>query len=119
MKEHKISGSAKNGHHHWMIQRITAVILSFSVLWVLCLAAKMSSKSMIEIVEILKCPCNIVALMIFTLTGLYHGALGMQVVIEDYVSYKCFRISLIILVKIFTFVTIVACLAALTYLMVL
>lgn len=111
--------SAKNGHHHWIMQRITAVILAFSVFWVLCISAGASSKSMIEIVEMLKCPCNIVPLMIFVIAGFYHGALGMQVIFEDYISCKYGRIIMTIFVKLFTFVTIIASLSALTYLMVL
>ena len=115
----KGDGSSKSGSHHFLMQRLTAVILAFSVLWVFCLGCSLPGKAMSEVVEILKCPCNIIALMIFSITGFYHGALGMQVIIEDYVSCICGRYFLIITVKIFSFVTIVASLAALTYLMVL
>lgn len=112
-------GSAKSGSHHWLMQRITAIILSFAVAWIFCLGYKFTNMPMSEIVIELQKPCNIVALMIFSIAGFYHGALGMQVVIEDYVSSICVRNFLIIMVKLFSFVTIVASLAALIYLMVL
>lgn len=112
-------GSAKSGSHHWLMQRITAVILSFSVLWVFCLSMKFADAPMSQIVIELQKPCNIIALIIFSLAGFYHGALGMQVVIEDYVSSICIRNFLIILVKLFSFVTIIASIASLIYLMVL
>lgn len=112
-------GSAKSGSHHWLMQRITAIILSFSVFWVFCLGIKFADAPMSMIVIELQRPVNIVALMIFSIAGFYHGALGMQVVIEDYVSSICIRNALIILVKIFSFVTIIANLSALIYLMVL
>lgn len=112
-------GSAKSGSHHWLMQRITAIILSFAVLWVFCLGTKFAGSTMSDIMIELQKPCNVIALMIFSITGFYHGALGMQVVIEDYVSCICVRNTLIILVKLFSFVTIIASLASLIYLMVL
>lgn len=112
-------GSAHSGSHHWLMQRLTAIILSFSVFWVFYLGYKFINMAMGEIVIELQKPHNIIALMIFTITGFYHGALGMQVIIEDYVSSICIRNGLIICVKLFSFVTIIASLAALIYLMVL
>lgn len=112
-------GSAKSGSHHWLMQRLTAIVLAFSVLWVFYLGVKFADLSMGEIVIELQKPCNVIALMAFSVAGFYHGALGMQVVIEDYVSCICARNTMIILVKLFSFVTIIACLASLIYLMVL
>lgn len=111
--------SSKSGSHHWIMQRITAVILVFSIFWLFKIASNLAGASMNQVVIELQKPCNIIALMIFALVGFYHGALGMQVIIEDYVSCLCLRNILIMMVKIFSFITIVASLDALVYLMVL
>ena len=115
----KNMGSAKSGSHHWLMQRLTAIILAFGVIWVFCLGCNLSDSSMSEVVTQMQKPCNIIGLMIFSIAGFYHGALGMQVIIEDYIPNICIRNSLIIMAKLFSFITIVASLAALTYLMVL
>lgn len=75
--------------------------------------------SMGEVVIIMQQPENIVPLIIFSIIGFYHGALGMQVVIEDYVPNLCTRYALILSIKIFTVVTIISLVLALIYLMVL
>ena len=115
----KNTGSAKTGMHHWLMQRVTAIILIISGVWVLHFGAAVTGHSMGEIVTILQKPENIVPLIIFSIIGFYHGALGMQVVIEDYVPNLRSRYSLILLIKIFTFITIVSNFCALIYLMVL
>jgi len=112
-------GSAKSGSHHWLAQRLTALILIASVFWIFYLGNGLSGASMGEIAIEIQKPFNLIALMVFILCGFYHGSLGMQVIIEDYVSCIIGRNILIILVRIFSFVTIISSLAALTYLMVL
>ncbi len=119
IKKNKIQKSAKTGMHHWLMQRVTAIILTISGAWIFYFGHSISGHSMGEIVTILQKPENIVPLIIFSVIGFYHGALGMQVVIEDYVPNLCTRYSLILLVKIFSFLTIVSSCSALIYLMVL
>jgi len=112
-------GSAKSGMHHWLMQRFTALILVASGLWIFYFAAALSSHSMAEIVIILQKPENIIPLIIFSIIGFYHAALGMQVVIEDYVPNLCVRNSMILSIKIFSLITVISGAAALIYLMVL
>jgi succinate dehydrogenase / fumarate reductase membrane anchor subunit len=118
-KKLKIQSSAKTGMHHWLMQRVTALILTISGIWVLYFGNAVSGHSMGEIVSILQKPENIVPLIIFSIIGFYHGALGIQVVIEDYIPNLCTRYALILLIKIFTLITIICSCAALIYLMVL
>lgn len=119
MKQTKIQTSSKTGMHHWLMQRVTAIILTISGVWVLFFGNALAGRSMEEIVTILQRPENIVPLLIFSIVGFYHGALGMQVVIEDYIPNLCTRYALILLIKIFTVITIICSCAALIYLMVL
>lgn len=113
----KGNGSAKSGMHHWLMQRFTAIIIALSVIWIFYFAHSISGKSSAEIAFILHKPYNIISLMILIITSFYHAALGMQVVIEDYVTNLCIRYSLIFAIKIFSYVTMFSAVAALVYLM--
>lgn len=115
----KGSGSAKSGMHHWLMQRVTAGILILCVIWICLFAHAISGKSPADIVIILQKPSNAIPLMILIITSFYHAALGMQVVIEDYVPNLCIRYGLIFATKLFSYVTIIAALTAIVYLMVL
>lgn len=115
----KAMGSAKSGMHHWLMQRITGLVLIFCVIWIFYFASSISGKSPAEIVSILQKPYNAITVTILLLTSFYHAALGMQVVIEDYIPNLCLRNGLILLIKIFSFITCISGAAAMIYLMVL
>lgn len=112
-------GSAKSGMHHWLMQRFMAVVIALCVIWIFLFAYSISGKSPSDIVLTLQKPQNTIPLMILIISSFYHAALGMQVVIEDYVSNLCIRYGLIFGIKLFAYVTIIASLAAVIYLMVL
>ena len=115
----KGSGSARSGMHHWLMQRVTSVIIALCVIWIFYFAHSISGKSPADIVVTLQKPQNAIILMILIITSFYHAALGMQVVIEDYVPNLCTRYGLIFGIKLFSYVTILSSLAAVVYLMVL
>lgn len=121
------SGSVRAGAHHWWYQRFTAVILVLVSWWVMSFfrqliaigngAGQDMMTRMSEVVFVLQNPYNILILIIFACSSLYHGMLGMQVVIEDYVNCYWKRIICLILLKIFTIVTIVALFLSIVYVM--
>jgi len=79
-------GSAKSGTSHWWMQRVTAVALiplSFRLITFLdlCLNAPYQ-----ETVDWLSSSFNAVCIMSWIMAVFYHSALGLQVVIEDYVA---------------------------------
>jgi succinate dehydrogenase / fumarate reductase membrane anchor subunit len=99
-------GSAAHGSHHWLMQRFSALLLIPLVAWIAYFTASIAGLSKDEILKVISLPYNLVAINLLLATGIYHGALGMQIVIEDYISNLCLRNSLIIVMKIFSFVTI-------------
>jgi succinate dehydrogenase / fumarate reductase membrane anchor subunit len=115
----KGNGSARSGMHHWLMQRFTAIIIALCVIWIFYFAHSISGKSSAEIAFILHKPYNIISLMILIIASFYHAALGMQVVVEDYVPNLCMRYSLILVIKLFSYVTMFSAVTALVYLMVL
>jgi succinate dehydrogenase / fumarate reductase membrane anchor subunit len=112
-------GSAGSGSEHWWRQRLTAIIMVLSVFWLVYFFIDLSSQEIDSVILIIKKPYNIVMLALFTLVAFYHSALGMQVVIEDYVTCRLSRLALLLLVQIFSLLTMVAFLVALLYVMIL
>lgn len=92
-------GSAKEGTHHWWAQRLTAIALVPLSLWLIYSLACIGSMDFNAAVEWLQSPLVSVLLILFVFTLFYHAQLGMQVVIEDYVSCEVLRISSIIVLK--------------------
>ncbi|MCD6035713.1 MAG: sdhD [Rickettsiales bacterium] len=92
-------GSAKHGTGHWWAQRVTSVALIPLSLWfvyfVICVAATGGDKFLLS----LSSPFSALMMILFLGTSLYHGALGMQVVIEDYVHNEKAKIFLLLLVQ--------------------
>ena len=81
-------GSAKEGVSHWWAQRVTAVALLPLGLWfVFSIAVLIGSNNSdyLGVVDWIAAPVNAVLLILFIATAAYHSALGVQVVIEDYV----------------------------------
>ena len=91
---------------HRLSQRISALVIALCIVWIFYFTHNISEKSASDIVLILQKPVNVIFLMILTISSLYHAKLGIQVVIEDYISNICIRNALIILLKIFVAVTI-------------
>jgi|APSaa5957512535_1039671.scaffolds.fasta_scaffold192101_2 succinate dehydrogenase / fumarate reductase, membrane anchor subunit len=110
-------GSAASGSRHWWHQRFTAIILVISTIWLFVFSWELSGLERGGVIEVIKNPYNVIMLSIFTLTGFYHAALGMQVVIEDYVTCRAYRLVMLLIVQIFSIVTAIAFLVAVLYVM--
>jgi len=108
-------GSAKSGSHHWLYQRITAIILVICSIWLVFFIKCASSQNLPDLTLMLTKPYNIVPLGILVVTSFYHAMLGMRVVIEDYISCIKLRSVLIIILQIFCIITISAFIVALFY----
>jgi succinate dehydrogenase / fumarate reductase membrane anchor subunit len=105
-------GSAGSGSKHWWHQRFTAIIMVLSIFWVFSFSWQLSGLELSGVIEAIKQPCNIIMLSLFTLIGFYHAALGMQVVIEDYIPCRAIRLTMLLSLQIFSIVTVIAFLLA-------
>lgn len=85
-------GSAKNGTRHWWLQRVTAVALIPLSFWLISLLNMSMNAPFAETVAWLASPLNTVCVVFWVLAVFYHAALGVQVVIEDYVSTEWLKI---------------------------
>lgn len=89
-------GSAKEGLHHWMVQRFTGIALVPLSLWFMWSMTCLNGAEYAEVVAWLQRPANAVSMALFVGVALYHSALGVQVVMEDYIHHEGFRIIKII-----------------------
>jgi succinate dehydrogenase / fumarate reductase membrane anchor subunit len=90
-------GSAKDGVSHWWSQRVSAVALIFLALWFLWVLITTADFSYEGVTIWIAKPVNSVLLILFLLTAIYHSKLGVQVVVEDYVSHPGAKIVTMLL----------------------
>jgi succinate dehydrogenase / fumarate reductase membrane anchor subunit len=92
-------GSAKEGVGHWWNQRLTAIALVPLTLWFGFSVALLGTADYYTVVDWIANPVNAVLLTLLLAVGFWHGALGIQVVIEDYVASEWKKITLLLLVQ--------------------
>jgi succinate dehydrogenase / fumarate reductase, membrane anchor subunit len=92
-------GSAKEGVGHWWYQRLTAIALAPLSIFFVWLVLHLLNADYSEIRATIGQPVIAVLLMSFMLCLFYHGALGLQVIIEDYIHHRTTEITLLVLVK--------------------
>lgn len=92
-------GSAKEGVGHWWNQRLTAIALVPLTLWFGFSVALLGTADYYTVVDWIAHPVNAVLLTLLLAVGFWHGALGIQVVIEDYVASEWKKITLLLLVQ--------------------
>ncbi|CAG1020370.1 succinate dehydrogenase / fumarate reductase, membrane anchor subunit [Patescibacteria group bacterium] len=85
-------GSAQSGTHHWWMQRVTAVALVPLSFFAINFLDLMLHASYQQTVVWLATPLHSTVMIAWLLCVFYHSALGMQIVIEDYVSHDGVKI---------------------------
>ncbi|MFK8040312.1 MAG: succinate dehydrogenase, hydrophobic membrane anchor protein [Rickettsiaceae bacterium] len=115
----KIKGSRKNhsGVVHWLHQRFSAICIALMTFWLICFIKSIAYKDALNFISIVQKPWNLIALTFTVVIGLYHGIIGMRVILEDYISCICIRNAIVTLLYIFYLVTIIAFIFALFYMM--
>lgn len=81
-------GSAKDGTHHFIVQRVTAIALVPLTIWVVFVALALVHSDYAQARAMLHHPFAAVWLIALLVAGLWHAQLGLQVVIEDYVHVR-------------------------------
>lgn len=92
-------GSAKDGVHHFWVQRVSALALIPLSLWFVFSVARLAGGDYYMVHHWVSAPSVAVTLVLFLVAALYHSMLGVQVVIEDYVSSEGLKIASLLLVK--------------------
>ena len=85
--------------NHWKFQRYSAIINLILAIWLAVSVLCIQDYSFQETINWIKSPINAFFLSIFFISSFMHMSLGMQVVLEDYVSNKLLRNRLIVIIK--------------------
>jgi succinate dehydrogenase / fumarate reductase membrane anchor subunit len=97
-------GSAKEGVDHWWWQRLSSIALVPLVLWFVAAVIGLAGADFDAVADWLANPLPAVLLVLLLVATFYHGALGLQVVIEDYVENETLKFALLIVMKLAAFI---------------
>ena len=79
-------GAAGEGVGHWWTQRVTSVALVLLGLWFVFSLIGLPDRNYDTVTTWIHDPFNAVMLSLLVGTAIYHSLLGVQVVVEDYVT---------------------------------
>ncbi len=96
-------GTAKDGTHHWWLQRVTSIALVPLVLWFVISLLGVSRADYEGVQHWLGNPIN-AGLMVALLAAMfYHANLGMQVIYEDYVRPEGAKVIAVLITQLALF----------------
>ncbi len=96
LKNVKGLGAAKSGTGHFINQRVSAMALIPLVFLFMCVLLEMlTASSYADIAAKLSNPFWLTVLIAFIVVGSYHAALGLQVIIEDYIHHEIGKMLLL------------------------
>ena len=81
-------GTAKGAAEHWWLQRVTAVALLPLGLWFAYALLTLRGFDYSSVTAWVQQPVTSILLILLVVAVGYHSALGVQVVVEDYVAGK-------------------------------
>ena len=87
------------GFGHWRWQRISAVATLGLMLYFTYLVASMGPLDYSAAMAFVAAPQHAVALAILVIAGLFHAALGVQMIIEDYIPLASGRLVLVTIAR--------------------
>lgn len=97
-------GSAGEGVGHWWTQRVTSVALVLLGLWFVFALIALPDRGYDTVTAWIHEPLNAVLLSLLIGTAVHHSLLGVQVVVEDYVSNHGARIVTMLALQFIHFV---------------
>jgi len=90
-------GSAKEGVHHWWVQRLTSVALVPLSIWFLVSLLALPTLDFDTLIAWLHQGWTAVLLALFVLISTWHSKLGLQVIVEDYVHGGLKTLTLVLI----------------------
>ena len=92
-------GSAREGVGHWWMQRVTALALIPLTLWFTASLIARKRDDYGEFILWLHHPFNCVVMVLLLVALFYHMALGLQVVVEDYVHNDRIKLPAVVVIN--------------------
>ena len=101
-------GASGDASHHFWVQRISALALIPLVIWISFGIASLPEADYATVVSWLQSPINGIITLVFVVVSFYHAQLGLQVIIEDYVSSHSVRLFGVLSIKFLSYFLIAA-----------
>ncbi len=92
-------GSAKEGAEHWWRQRTTALLLVPLALWFVITAIALIGADRAAMVAWMHNPLAAMFAILLIVATFYHAALGLQVVIEDYIHGEAAKLAALLVMR--------------------
>lgn len=105
-------GSARAGTHHWWMQRLTAIALVPLSIWFVASLISVVSADHATVIAWLHSPLVAILCCALIVATFYHGQLGVQVVLEDYVHSEWLKLTSIVLMNLLSLLLAAICLFA-------
>jgi succinate dehydrogenase / fumarate reductase membrane anchor subunit len=105
-------GSSHHGAGHWLHERITGAALVPLTLWLVWAMAYMPGWTLGEFNTWLALPINAILMLLSVILTCYHTAMGIQVIVEDYVHHEGAKWVMLLVSNAFFLFTGVACVFA-------
>lgn len=98
------AGSAKEGVHHWWLQRLTSIALVPLTIWFVVSLLSLPSLEHVTVITWMAQTWSALLLILFILVATWHSQLGVRVVVEDYVHGGAKTLTLVLITFIHTLV---------------
>jgi len=92
-------GAAGTGVAHWWAQRVTAILLLPLSLYFVASVLALAGASRAGVAAYIGAPWNTVLFLLLVGALFYHLALGLQVVVEDYVHRESAKLATLLVLK--------------------
>ena len=92
-------GSARSGGHHWVFDRVLAIGNLVATLWFVASLVMLPNLSHQTVTEWLARPVPATMMALLVITSFWHGKMGMQVMLEDYLHDHGTRFAVVSLVN--------------------
>jgi succinate dehydrogenase / fumarate reductase membrane anchor subunit len=91
------TGSAKEGVHHWWMQRLTSIALVPLTIWFVVSLLSLGSFEHVAVITWMAQSWTALLLVLFILVATWHSQLGVRVVVEDYVHGGSKTLTLVLI----------------------
>ena len=95
----------ESGYGHWRWQRISAVITLILMAYFTYLMVSLGPLNYPEARSFVATPHHGIALGLLVIVGLFHAALGVQMIVEDYIPLARGRLVLVMFVRVVFIIT--------------
>jgi succinate dehydrogenase / fumarate reductase, membrane anchor subunit len=107
------TGSAKEGVHHWWLQRLTSIALIPLTIWFVVSILSLPTFDHVAVIAWMSQSWTALFLILLVLVATWHSQLGVRVVVEDYVHGGSKTLALVLITFIHAMVAVAGVFAVL------